>query len=250
MKTTIMLATTVTCLAASLPTNAQAQESQVFIAATYFHCNSATIRRADEAVDKEHKKILDGLVGNGTVSSWAWLNKYVGGEWLRAGYITGSNLQAVLNATGSSPVVRSDDHPKMDRKAIDETCSSGEDYIWHVLAGSDPRAPRGKVSFSTYFVCDQTRETQADALVKHILAPKYDKLVAEKRLNTWAWAEHIIGGNYRRLQTMTAENLDTLIKAREGLVAGAEHDPVDEAMMSICGSHQDVIWEVSNQGGR
>jgi hypothetical protein len=49
---------------------------------------------------------------------------------------------------------------------------------------------------------------------------------------------------------MTAENLDTLIKAREGLVAGAEHDPVDEAMMSICGSHQDVIWEVSNQGGR
>jgi hypothetical protein len=250
MKITIMLATTVTCLAASLPTNAQVQESQVFIAATYFHCNSATIRRADDAVDTEYKKILDGLVRNGTVSSWAWLSKYVGGEWLRAGYITGSSLQVVLSATGASPVVRSDDHQMMDRKAIDEACSSGEDYIWHVLAGSDPRAPRGKVSFSTYFVCDQTRETQADALVKNILAPKYDKLVADKKLNTWAWAEHIIGGKYRRLATMSAENLDTLIKGREALVAGAEHDPVDEAMMSICGSHQDVIWEVYKQGGR
>lgn len=253
MKTTIMLATTVTCLAASLPTNAQtqAQESQVFIVATYFHCNGATVRRADKAVAEEYKNGLDGLVKDGTVSSYAWLSKIVGGEWLRAGYITASSLQLALGAADKSAVVFSDDHPpKMDRKVLDEACGSGEDYIWHVLAGSDPRAPRGKVSFSTYFVCDQTRETQADALVKNILAPKYNKLVAEKSLNTWAWAEHIIGGKYRRLATMSAENLDTLIKAREALVAGAEHDPVDEAMMSICGSHQDVIWEVSNAGGR
>lgn len=260
MKTTIMLATILTCLAASLPTNSQAQaeaqQSPVFIFATYFHCNSGTVGRADEAVEKVYKKGLDGLVGNGTVSSWAWLSKFVGGEWLRAGYVTGSKLDVLLGASDRLGLVRSDDHQKMvslglgDRKVLDETCSSGEDYIWHVLAGSEPGRRPGKVSFSTYFVCDQTRETQADALVKHILAAKYDKLVAGGDLKTWAWAEHIIGGKYRRLQTMSAESLAALIKARETLVAGAEHDPVDEAMMSICGSHQDVIWEVSSEGGR
>jgi hypothetical protein len=252
MKTIIMLATTVTCLAASLPTNAQApaQGDQVFILATYFHCNSATVQRADDAVDKVYKKTLEGLVSAGTVSSYGWLGKFVGGEWLRAGYFTGSNLEDVLAASVSVPLPRSDDHPKMDRKAIDENCSSGEDYVWHVLSGSDPRASRGKVSFSTYYVCDQTRETQADALVKNILGARYDKLVGEKKLTTWTWAEHIIGGKYRRLSTMSAENLKALIEAREALVAGEEHDPVNQAMTSICGSHQDVIWEVLNQGGR
>jgi hypothetical protein len=255
MKTTIMLATTITCLAASLTANSQApapapaQGNQVYILATYFHCNSATVQRADDAVDKVYKKTLDGLVSAGTVTSYAWLGKFVGGEWLRAGFFTGSKLEDVLAASGNVPVIRSDDHPKMDRKVIDESCGSGEDYVWHQLSGSDPRASRGKVSFSTYFVCDQTRETQADALVKEILAPRYDKLVG-KELSTWAWAEHIIGGKYRRLLTMSAESMDKLIDAREALVAGEEHDPVAQAMMSICGSHQDVIWEALSQGGR
>ena len=242
-------ATTLTCLAASPPAG-QPEASQVFIVATYFHCNAATVHRADEAVDKEYKKILDGLVAKGTVSSYGFLSKILGGEWLRAGYFTGSSLEGVLAVADTVPHVISDNHPKMERKVLDEACSSGEDYVWHVLAGSDPRAVRGKVTFSTYFVCDQTRETQADALVKSILGPRYDKLVAEKRLSTWAWAEHIIGGKYRRLWTISAENLDKLIDAREALVKGEEHDPVDQAMMSICGSHQDVIWEVTNQGGR
>jgi hypothetical protein len=37
--------------------------------------------------------------------------------------------------------------------------------------------------------------------------------------------------------------MDTVIAAREALVAAAEHVPLDEAMTSICGSHQHVIWE-------
>lgn len=242
-------ATTLTCLAASPPAGPP-EENQVFIAATYFHCNSATVQRADDAVEKQYIKTLEGLVTSGTVSSWGWLGKFVGGEWLRAGYFTGSSLQTVLAASGNVPVGRSDDHPKMDRKALDEACSSGEDYVWHVLAGSNLRASRGQVSFSTYFVCDQTRETQADALMKSIIGPRFDKLVGEKKLTTWAWAEHIIGGKYRRLSTMSAENLKALIEAREALVAGEEHDPVNQAILSICGSHQDVIWEVLNQGGR
>jgi hypothetical protein len=245
MKTTIMtLAATVACLASSLAA-AQAQENPVFIFATYFHCNSGMVERADDAVAKEYKSELDRMVKEGAVGSWGWLRKNVGGEWARAGFLTGPTVKIVINAAGNSGVM-SDGHPP--KKAFEEACSSGEDYIWHVLAGSDPRARRGKAVFSTYFVCDQSREAQADALVKRFVGPMYDKLVADGKLTTWFWAEHIIGGKYRRLATLTAQSRDDLIAVREELVAAAKHDPLDEAMTSICGSHQDYIWEVKDQG--
>ena len=244
-------AATVICLGATLPAAAQApaQENQVYISATYFHCNSATIAKADDAVAKLFKGELDKMVTDGTVTSWGWLGKDTGGEWARAGYFTGSSLKAVLDA-GDKLGTTSGGQAQAQVKAFEEACSSGEDYVWRVLAGNDAHGRRGKVSFSTYFVCDQSRETQADALVKHVIGPKYDKLVADGKLTTWAWAEHIIGGKYRRLATMTAESRDALIAAREGLVAAAEHDPVEEAMTSICGSHQDFIWNVKDQGSR
>jgi hypothetical protein len=139
------------------------------------------------------------------------------------------------------------DRPKMEIAFL-EACSSSESYIWHALAGNDPRTRRGKAAFSTYYVCDQSRETQADALVKRVLAPIYDKLVADGKLTSWGWLEHIVGGKYRRLGTMTAPTMEALIAAREGIVAAAEHDPVSEAFNSICGSHQDYIWDLVEQG--
>jgi hypothetical protein len=247
MKTTIMmLAATAACLAPSLLWATQAPENPVFIYATYFHCNSGTVERADEAVAKQYKSELNRIVKEGAVSSWGWLRKDVGGEWARAGFLTGASLEAVLNAAYKHGVM-SEGHPP--KREFEEACSSGEDYIWHVLAGSNPPARLGKVAFSTYFVCDQARETQADALVKRVVGPVYDKMVADGKLTTWTWAEHIIGGKYRRLATMTAQSMDVLIAAREALVAAAEHDPLDEALTSICGSHQDVIWEVQDQSG-
>jgi hypothetical protein len=144
-------------------------------------------------------------------------------------------------------VVKSDGHPPV--KAFKEACGSAEEYVWHVLAGSDPHARRGNASFSTYFVCDQSRESQADALVKRVLGPAYDKMIAAGKLMTWTWAEHVIGGKYRRLETMTAQTPEALIAVREALVAAAENDPLEGAMASICGSHQDVLWDVKDQGG-
>jgi hypothetical protein len=42
--------------------------------------------------------------------------------------------------------------------------------------------------------------------------------------------------------------MDALIAAREAIVAAAEHNPLDEAFISICGSHQDYIWDVKDHG--
>jgi hypothetical protein len=240
MKTTIMLAATVTWFAACLPA-AQAEEKPTFVITTYFHCNSARVGQADDAVANVYKADLDGLVKGGGVSSWAWLGKYMGGDSVRAGYITGSNVQVLMNATDKAAVVRSDGHPpKMEARALEEACGSGEDYVWRVQAGSDPRAKRGQFAVSTYFVCDPGREAEADA----VLRPKFEQQFKTNKLSTWTWAEHVVGGKYQRLATMTGDNLNTLIAAHEEL----EHAIADKAAASICGSHQDFIWETLNQG--
>lgn len=246
MKTNIVaLAATATVFAASLPAAAQTPTGEVFIYATYFHCNNTNIDHADRAVTDLYRMELNDMVKEGSVSSWGWLGKHAGGEWARAGYLTGPSVKAVLDA-GDKLDAKSDAKPPV--KIFNEACSSGEDYIWHILAGNDARGHRGKYAFSTYYVCEQSREAQADALVKRVFAPMYDKLVASGKLISWGWAEHIVGGKYRRLATMSAETLDSLMAARQELITATEHDPLDDTMGSICGSHQDYIWDVRDQG--
>ena len=254
MRTTIAAlsaAATLTCLTVSPPSAAQAEPTPVYIGATYYHCDNATISQADDAVTKMYKQALDAMITDKAVNSWGWLSHNTGGEWARAGYWTGPTIKAVMDASDALEAKvdskGNKEHAKV-QKAFNETCESGEDYIWHVLVGNDARGHRGKAAFSTYYVCDQARETQADALMKRVFAPMYDKLVADGKLISWAWAEHIVGGKYRRLATMTAPTIDALLAVREGIVAAAEHDPLDEAFTSICGSHQDYIWDVKDQG--
>jgi hypothetical protein len=245
MKSVIaILGATAACLAAALPAAEPPKESQVYVYVTYFHCNSAIVEDADKAVSGFFKGELDGMLGHNIIS-WGWLAKNTGGEWSRAGYLSGPSVTGVLQAVAEFQG-KSDAKPPV--KKFENACSSSEDYIWHRLAGNDARGHRGNASFSTYYVCDQSREQQADALVKHVIGPMYDKLVADHKLTTWMWAEHIVGGKYRRLATMTAPTVDALVEAREAIVAAAEHDPIDEAMTSICGSHQDFIWDVREQG--
>jgi hypothetical protein len=235
---------TLTCFAASPPAD-QPEASPIFIYATYFHCNSWPVVKADDAVTKWHRLKLTELIRDHKVSSWGYLARNTGGEWARAQYLTAPSVKAVLDA--EAWYIPNVDRPKMEMDFL-EACPSSENYIWHMVAGNDVRTRRGKAAFSTYYVCDQSRETQADALVKRVFAPIYDKLVADGKLTSWGWAEHIVGGKYRRLGTMTAPTMDALIAAREGIVAAAEHDPVNEAFNSICGSHQDYIWDLVEQG--
>src|SRR2546429_172372 len=116
-----------------------------------------------------------------------------------------------------------------------------EDYIWHVLAGNDGRGHVGKVAFWTYYVCDQGRETQVDAEVKRDFAPKYDKLVTAGKLTSWGWAEQIVGGKYRRLSTMSAPTVESLIAAREHMVP-------DKGVGAGCPARQEYIRDGKDHG--
>jgi len=115
------------------------------------------------------------------------------------------------------------------------------------VAGNIGTVGRGGAAFSTYYVCDQTRESQADALVKGMLAPVYDKMVADGKLKSWGWLEHIVGGKFRRLETFSAADTRALMEARAAIVEAMDDNPAAELLTSICGEHTDYIWEIKGQ---
>jgi hypothetical protein len=220
---------------------AVAQEKDSYTYATYFNCDVTQQDRADEIVEKLDKPFYDAAVADGSITSWGWMAHHTGGKWRRAQYHTASSIDALL--AGQKKI---GDQIEAKNKALNteagKICNSHEDYIWKRVAGNV--APRGKASFSVYYVCDSGREAQADALIKRVFAPVYDKLVAEGKLMTWGWMEHIVGGEYRRLSTITAADVSSLLAARGNIVAAMQDDPLAATLDDICGSHADYIWDI------
>jgi len=167
---------------------------------------------------------------------------HTGGKWRRVQYHMAPSIDALL----ASQEKIGDQMDAKNNKALNQEagkiCNSHDDYIWRRVAGTT--GPRGKAAFSTYYVCDQGREDQADALMKRVFAPMLDKMVAEGKLTTWGWMEHIVGGEYRRLATMTAGDVKALMAARSSIVAVFQDDALANTLNDICGSHTDYIWEI------
>jgi hypothetical protein len=253
MRTTITAlaaAAALTPLALNPAAAAPQQASSVFIYSSYFHCGGGMGGQADEALTKLYKAVYDAGVAEGTIASWGYLAHHTGGEWKRVVYTTASSLKVLMAAQDKldsrTNTKDNKENARLD-KSFNQACSSHEDYVWHGVAGNDAQGRRGKAAFSVYYVCDGSRETQADALIKRVFAPMYDKLVADGKLTSWGWFEHIVGGKYRRLATMTASDMDALMDARASIVQALQNDPLGEDLNSICGSHQDYLWDVKFQ---
>jgi hypothetical protein len=80
-----------------------------------------------------------------------------------------------------------------------------------------------------------------------MLAPVLDKMVADGKLKSWGWLEHIVGGKYRRLETISANDVKSLMEARAALVEALDGNPGGDLMTEICGEHTDYIWEIKAQ---
>jgi hypothetical protein len=128
------------------------------------------------------------------------------------------------------------------------SCSSHDDYIWKVEAGTTGK-DRGKVGISVYFSCKATEEARADEIVKENFAPVYDKLVEDGKLASWGWQSHVVGGWFRRLYTMTAADFETLMAARAEALATtyAEDNEAGAEFAGICGGHQDYLWGIVHE---
>jgi hypothetical protein len=214
------------CLAGSFAVAQDVEAPERYTYATYLKCDTSNEGVADEFVAKYEAPVLDKLVEDGVINAWGWMRHHTGGEWRRIRWV------------GTD-----DDGPDMGG-----SCSSHDDYIWKVEAGTTGK-DRGKVGISVYFSCKATEEARADEIVKENFAPVYDKLVEDGKLASWGWQSHVVGGWFRRLYTMTAADFETLMAARAEALATtyAEDNEAGAEFAGICGGHQDYLWGIVHE---
>lgn len=235
------------CLFLGVAAAAQAQNepADVYIYGTYQVCDLAKQDRADAIFAQLDKPLLDAAVADKTINAYGYLAHHTGGNWRRVSYTTASSMQALFDAQKKLADQADAANKKLGQEYAG-ICSSHDDYIWRRVAGSAGSTTPGGVTFSTYYVCDGTRESQADALVQQVFAPVYDKMVADGKLKSWGWNEHIVGGKYRRLATMGAADLGALMAARGAIVQAFTDNAAGDAFTEICDSHTDYIWNVQH----
>lgn len=223
---------------------AQNQAAHRFIYSTYHYCDLTRQERADQIVEQLDKPIYDAAVADGTIMSWGWLVHHTGGKWRRALYYVAPTIQGLLDAQKKI----GDQIDAKNQKMSDEfaqICNAHDDYIWQVVTGNIGTVARGGAGFSVYHVCDSTREDQADELMKKVFAPILDRMVAEGKIKSWGWNEHIVGGEYRRLSTISAADMKSLMAARGELIqAMYDKNPLGDTFTGICGPHADYMWEI------
>lgn len=227
---------------------AQEQES-VFAYATYFVCNPEGESRADEIIRTSFKPNYDAAVEHGDILSWTWMQHYVGGYWRRALVIVAADMNMLLDASGALGEIIQDSTPEAGR-AFSAICSSHEDYIWRAsndVGGTAVTDQRGAAGFSLYLECDMAREERADELVKEVFAPVYNRHLGEGGLVSWNWLTHDVGGEYRRLLIMGAQDHKTLMRKRAEIIEELGARRTERALRefnSICHTHQDYMWDI------
>ncbi|MGH8250707.1 MAG: hypothetical protein ACREVI_08405 [Steroidobacteraceae bacterium] len=234
------------CLAFGGTAFAQDKPAERFTYVTYFACDVTQQERADEIFAEVQKPIYDAAVADGTIQGYGWIAHQTGGKWRRATYFGAGSVQALLDAQkkiGDQVDAKSE---KLSTE-FGKICNAHDDYIWRTVAGNIGTVARGGAAFSTYFVCDQGREAEADALVTQVFGPVYDKMVADGKLKSWGWNEHIVGGSYRRLATISATDIKALMEARDAVVQAQIENPLGNTFTDICGDHTDYIWEITSQ---
>jgi hypothetical protein len=218
-------------------------EKESYIYVTYFTCDVTQQDRADEIVDKVDKPIYDAAVEDGIIDGWGWLAHHTGGKWRRARYHSAGSVEELIAALDTIGE-QQDEQDEADE--FGKICNSHDDYIWRGVTGSGGdmlATARGKVGLSAYYVCD-SRESAADEIVQSVFAPVYDEHIGEGKLTSWGWAEHIVGGKYRRLATMTAENWPSLFAARASIIEAGDDSELGRQFGEICDSHADYLWEI------
>lgn len=217
-----------------------------FTYVSYFYCDGGPASRADEII-ADGKERMDGYVADGKISAWGWLAHHTGGQWQRAFYYQAASMDALLDAGDKmqSDNAAAADDDEDDGPGFREICPRHDDYIWQVENGSGGEK-RGAAGFSVYHVCDSNREDRADEIVADHIAPILNKFVEEGKLTSWGWQSHVVGGRFRKLQTMTAPDMKSLLKARGDAIT-AIYDNDNEAgteFTDICGQHTDYMWNI------
>lgn len=245
MKRTICMLSMVLGIPALQVVAAQDEESMdTYIYATYFVCDTVNEDAADEVFKRRLAPAYEKAMEQGHITGWGYLKHHTGGKWRRISYHMASSVTGVLNAGKKMQDMTNESWTDAD-DAFPASCRSHDDYIWRSASGSLTEE-RGTVGMSVYLKCDMSREERADEIVEKAFKPIYDAHTGEGKLTSWGWSTHVVGGGYRRLATMTAKDIDTLMKMRASILSADV--PEGDEFVSICGSHQDYIWTIEMEG--
>lgn len=252
MKNGILFGFVIAGIGVLAPISVAAQDDSVptaYVYATYFECNPAAESRADEIVKRNYAPHYDAAVESGDIASWSWLSHFVGGKWRRVLLITSTNMDDLLDSSGALGEILEETTPEAGR-VFTEVCGVHEDYIWTNVAGigaSQLGDERGEAGFSMYFECDQSQEAKADEIVQEYFAPIHDRFVSEGGLTSWAWLQHNVGGDWRRLLSTTSTDHKTAMRTRAAITEALADRKVERALREfneICYRHHDYLWDI------
>ena len=239
-------------LAASfVPTVAHAQEDPApVIFGIYYRCNQAQEARADEIRAQVLAPIVQMQVEAGRLTGALWLAHVQGGEWRRIEVALGNDINAMMDARAAIVEEIGANHAT-EMAELQTACPTHDDYIWVGIANS-PQDPDtvGNASLSAYHSCDMSREARADEIFTEIVAPLYQKHMDMGHLSSWGYYSHRIGGEFRRLETMSGADHKTLLAMQSAIYeeAGQNNAAAMEEFRSICSWHSDYMWE--NRSGQ
>ena len=238
------------CLLLAISGAAQAADepAESYVYGTYFVCDVTQQDRADEIYMTLDQPLYAAAVADGSLTGYGLYAHQTGGKWRRLTFSTAPSIQALMDAQKKI----GDQADAKNKKLGDEfgkICNAHDDYIWRSVAGNAGTSAAGSAAFSTYYVCD-SREVQADAIFTQVFAPVYDKMVADGKLSSWGYLEHIVGGSFRRLATMTAPDMNSLMAARGAINEALSDNALGDTFAEICDSHDDYMWEVKAGGTR
>jgi len=232
--------------ALSFASVAQEEETpEVYTYASYFECGGGPLSVVDELVAEDAER-MDGLVDDGTIARWGWYAHHTGGTWQRVFFHQADSVEALLDGSDAiNDRGDDDDSADDDGPTFGSVCNRHEDYIWQAENGNGGEE-RGSVGFSVYFMCDSSKEERADEIVDEHVAPIMDGLVEDGSLTSWGWSSHLVGGKFRRLQTMIGTDHKSLLAGRAKAIAAVYAD--DSAMgvefNEICPTHVDYMWNI------
>ena len=215
---------------------------------TYYVCDAATQRNLDDIVEANEYDALDEWVEDGRLLAWGYLSHFTGGRWRRAQYLVSPTLKdALKNQAEAFREIYADNRAGAQARA--EACEAHDDYIWATNQGGRPGTERGSVSLSVYFVCSVADQARADEIFAEVYAPKLEALKEDGMIASWGWQSHVLGGRYRRLQTITGADHPTVAAARMETIrhAGKTAPELSREFDQICDSHDDYLWDIVHE---
>ena len=241
----------VLAVAMLVPVAALAQQDEPprpYVYGIYYQCDVTRQELADEIVEAAFAGPYDAAVEAGQIQSWGWLAHHTGNEWRRLLYHSAPDLDALFAALESTSEAVDENNPAMGQ-ALGDICGSHVDYVWRHVEGSragNLPEDRGDAGFSVYYNCKMSKETRADEIVKEVFAPVFTKHVGAGKLASWGWMEHMIGGKYRRIWTMSGADHSDVLAARDAIYTELmeSHEDAMQEFDEICYSHQDMMWNI------